>query len=203
MMSTRSRVFLFVGLMLLLTACVQPTTGPAGLQIVDAWARPAQQMTDAPAAKEAMTITTSSGAMTGTQATTGTMAITGTMATTGTLPMTRSTGGMGMGMGGANSAAYMTIRNPGNQPDRLVKATSDVAKVVELHTVEEQNGVMSMHPVEGIDVPANGEATLKPGGFHVMLIALTRDLKVGDTVTVTLTFANAGDMTVQAKVRER
>lgn len=201
MMSTRSRVFLFVGLMLLLTACVQPTTGPAGLQIVDAWARPAHQMTDAPAAKEAMPITTSSGAMTSTLATTGTT--TGTMATTSTLPMTRSTGGMGMGLGGANSAAYMTIRNPGNQPDRLVKATSDVAKVVELHTVEEQNGVMAMHPVEGIDVPANGEATLKPGGFHVMLIALTRDLKVGDTVTVTLTFANAGDMTVQAKVRER
>jgi len=197
MMSTRSRVFLFVGLMLLLAACVQSPTGPAGLQIVDAWARPAQQMTDAPAAKEAMTITTSSGVMTGTLATTGTMAM------TGTLPLTRSTGGMGMGLGGANSAAYMTIRNPGNQPDRLVKVTSDAAKVVELHTVEEQNGVMSMHPIAGIDVPANGEATLKPGGFHVMLIALTRELKVGDTVTVTLTFAKAGDMTVQAKVRER
>jgi hypothetical protein len=52
-------------------------------------------------------------------------------------------------------------------------------------------------------VPANGEAVLKPGSFHVMLIGLTRDLVAGETMSVTLTFEQAGDVTVQAPIRER
>jgi copper(I)-binding protein len=110
-------------------------------------------------------------------------------------------GGMGE-IGGANGAAYMTIRNTGATPDRLIKAESDVAKTVELHTVIQDNGVMQMRPVEAIDVPANGEATLKPGGFHVMLIGLTRDLKPGDTVNLKLQFAQAGTLDVRAEVRQ-
>lgn len=186
-MSPHARVVLFVGFVLLLTACVQSTTTPVGLQITDPWARPAQQMPGKQPYPVAMTAT---------------MEMTNPLMT-GTMPLTQTATGMGMGMGGATGAVYMTIRNPSNQPDRLVKVASDAAQVAELHMVEEQNGVMSMHHVDGIDVPANGEATLKPGGFHIMLINLIRDLKVGDAVTVTLTFAKAGDMPVQAKVRER
>jgi copper(I)-binding protein len=110
-------------------------------------------------------------------------------------------GGVGE-MGGANGAAYMIIRNTSATPDRLIKAESDVAKTVELHTVVQDNGVMQMRPVEAIDVPANGEATLKPGGFHVMLIGLTRDLKAGDTVDLKLQFAQAGTLDVRAEVRQ-
>jgi hypothetical protein len=42
---------------------------------------------------------------------------------------------------------------------------------------------------------------MKPGGYHIMLLGLTRDLKPGDTVNVTLTFDKAGRMTVDAPVR--
>ena len=110
---------------------------------------------------------------------------------------------MGMGMGGVNSAIYMTIQNPSATADRLIKAQSEAAQTVELHTMAEENGLMKMHPVEAVDVPAQGEAVLKPGGFHVMLLGLTRDLKVGDKVTVTLTFEQAGAITVEAEVRKR
>jgi hypothetical protein len=85
----------------------------------------------------------------------------------------------------------------------LIKAQSDVSQVVELHNVAMKDGVMSMYPVEAIEVPANGEAVLKPGSFHVMLIGLTRDLVAGETMSVTLTFEQAGDVTVQAPIRER
>ncbi|MCS6842487.1 MAG: copper chaperone PCu(A)C [Roseiflexus sp.] len=109
----------------------------------------------------------------------------------------------GMDMGGANSAAYMVIRNTGSQPDKLIAASSDVAKTVELHTVVEEGGVMRMRQVEGgIEIPANGEVVLKPGGFHVMLIGLTRDLNVGDKVQLTLTFEKAGQIPVTAEVRQ-
>jgi len=59
-----------------------------------------------------------------------------------------------------------------------------------------------MAPVTAIAVPAGGEATLAPGGLHIMLIDLTRELTPGDEVTLTLTFEKAGDITVTAVVRE-
>lgn len=202
------RFFLFTLFIatLLLPACVQPMAAPAapaatttnGLQIVDPWARQAQMRSeDAMAPGNSMTNTTS---MSTTTPMSATMPVSETMAMSATAPMT---GTMGMGMGGAMGAMYMTIRNPTGTPDRLIKAQSDVSKVVELHNVAMKDGVMSMYPVEAIEVPANGEAVLKPGSFHVMLIGLTRDLTVGDTMTVTLTFEQAGDVTVQAPIRER
>ena len=167
----------------------------AGLEIVSPWARAAAMKTEGE-----MPAMGGSEAMTETQKMGESAAMTGTEAMTDTAVMG---GSMGMGMGGAMSAAYMTIRNVGSEDDRLIKAQSDVSQVVELHTMEEKDGVMSMHPVEAIDVPANGSAELKPGGFHVMFIGLTRDLNVGEQVTVTLTFEKAGEVTVQADVRER
>jgi copper(I)-binding protein len=46
-----------------------------------------------------------------------------------------------------------------------------------------------------------GMQLLKPGGFHIMLIGLTNELKSGDTFDITLTFANAGEITVTVPVR--
>jgi copper(I)-binding protein len=110
-------------------------------------------------------------------------------------------GDMAMG-GGANSAAYMTIRNTGSAPDKLIKAGGDVAGSIELHTMIEENGMMQMRPVEGgIEIPAGGEVQLKPGGFHVMLIGITRDLKQGEMVKLTLEFEKAGSVTIDAPVQ--
>lgn len=103
---------------------------------------------------------------------------------------------------GGNSAAYMTLVNSGGSADRLLSAATDVAATVELHESKMVDGVMQMNPVQGgIPVPANGQAELKPGGLHVMLIGLTRDLKDGETVKLTLTFEQAGTIEVEAPVR--
>ncbi len=106
-----------------------------------------------------------------------------------------------MDHGGSTSAAYMTLVNGSATADALVSAATDAAEVVELHTVIMEENVMRMRPVEQIEVPANGETELRPGGFHVMLIGLQRDLNAGDTVDLTLTFANAGEVTVSAPVQ--
>ena len=109
-------------------------------------------------------------------------------------------GGMAEG-GMGNGAAYMVISNSAAQPDRLVAAAGDVAGAIELHTVENKDGVMAMRPVDGVDVPAGGQVELKPGSFHVMMIGLTRELKPGDRIPLTLRFQNAGDVRVEAEVR--
>jgi copper(I)-binding protein len=42
---------------------------------------------------------------------------------------------------------------------------------------------------------------MKPGSYHLMLLGLKHDLKPGDTVTLTLRFAKAGQISLQAPVR--
>ncbi|MHC0053711.1 copper chaperone PCu(A)C [Actibacterium sp. D379-3] len=101
-----------------------------------------------------------------------------------------------------SGAAFMVLHNAGDTDDRLIGAASDVAERVELHThIQDANDVMQMIEVEeGFPVPAGGSHALARGGDHVMFLGLTRSLAQGDTVVVTLTFEQAGDMTVQIPV---
>ncbi|TQF76871.1 copper chaperone PCu(A)C [Elioraea sp. Yellowstone] len=103
-------------------------------------------------------------------------------------------------LAGRNSAAYMTIVNHTAARDELVAASTPVAKVVELHTHLMEGGVMRMRPVRAIEVNAGEPAVLRPGGLHVMLIDLTRDLKPGETIPLTLSFRNSGERTVEVPV---
>jgi copper(I)-binding protein len=101
-----------------------------------------------------------------------------------------------------NSAAYMILRNGGATADRLIKAESDVAGAVELHKTTMEGNMMKMAPVDGILLPAQGQAELKPGGLHVMLIGLKRELKAGDKLKLKLHFEKAGVQEIEAEVRK-
>ena len=97
---------------------------------------------------------------------------------------------------------FMTISNTTEIDDRLIAASTDAAKRVELHThIEDGEGVMRMVEVEdGFAVPAGGEAVLKRGGLHIMMMGLTRPLVQGESITLVLTFENAGDITVAVPI---
>ncbi|MCG8350105.1 MAG: copper chaperone PCu(A)C [Chloroflexales bacterium] len=110
--------------------------------------------------------------------------------------------GNDMMAGGGTSAAYMTIVNNSSAPDAVVGVSTDVADVVELHTVEMDGDVMRMRPISQIDVPANGSVELKPGGLHIMLIGLKQELSAGDTINLTLMLQNTGEIQVEVPVRQ-
>lgn len=99
-----------------------------------------------------------------------------------------------------NGGVFMTLRNAGAEPDRLVKAAAPVAAAVELHTHLREGDAMRMRPVEAIPVPARGSTTLEPGGLHVMLIGLAKPLKEGERFPLTLTFERAGSITIEVPV---
>lgn len=102
-----------------------------------------------------------------------------------------------------NGAVYMHLMNEGGADDRLVSVESDVAEAAELHeTKMDENDVMQMRPIEAVNLPAGGSATLEPGGMHVMLIGLTKELATGDTFEVTLNFENSEPQTIQVEVTE-
>jgi hypothetical protein len=102
---------------------------------------------------------------------------------------------------GRTSAAYMTVENGTDTIDRLVSASSPVARVVELHTHLMDGGVMRMRPVTAIEVNPGEPAMLRPGGLHIMLIDLARPLRAGETIPLTLRFERAGEMTVEVPVQ--
>jgi hypothetical protein len=105
--------------------------------------------------------------------------------------------------GGATSAAYMTIRNRGDAPDRLLAASAgDLAGATELHRSLIEEGVMRMRPADVVEIAPGEAVRLEPGGLHVMLIDVARELRPGDRFTLSLTFERTGTVEVEVPVRE-
>lgn len=102
---------------------------------------------------------------------------------------------------GATSAVYVTLVNTGTRPDRLVSVRTDVAAAAEIHRTSMEDHVMHMHPVEGIDLPPGTPVELEPGGLHIMLMGLHRNLEEGDRFRVVLVFTLAGELPVDVEVR--
>lgn len=99
------------------------------------------------------------------------------------------------------SAAYMVLKNNGTEELVIVNASSDVAEHVEMHSMSMDNDRMTMRKEEQIRVPAGETKALEPGGWHIMLINLTRPLEAGDQVAIILTLADGRERTVSAAVR--
>lgn len=104
--------------------------------------------------------------------------------------------------GQANGTAYMRLLNPGSVPRTLVGAKSDAAAAVELHSHGMQDGMMTMRRVQRIEVPPQSSLTLEPGGLHLMLIGLTRDLAAGDSFELALDLEDGTSVVVRVPVRE-
>lgn len=99
------------------------------------------------------------------------------------------------------AAGYLTIRNGGDEPDRLTGGSADFADKVEVHEMTMDGGVMKMRPLEdGLEIAPGGTAELRPGGYHLMFIGLSDALDEGQTKSVTLTFEKAGTVTLEMPV---
>jgi periplasmic copper chaperone A len=103
--------------------------------------------------------------------------------------------------GAETGAGYLTIKNTGAEPDRLVSATLTNATTVELHQMTMDNGVMKMREVaDGIQIKPGETVTLQPNGYHIMLKGLKEPLVKGQTVAGSLTFERAGTINVEFQV---
>ncbi len=73
---------------------------------------------------------------------------------------------------------YLTLTSKG-RADRLLSASTPIAREVQLHSMKMEGDVMRMREVDAIEVPADTLVELKPGGFHLMFVGLKEPLKVG------------------------
>jgi copper(I)-binding protein len=103
---------------------------------------------------------------------------------------------------GDMTAAFAVLGNTGDTDAELTGASTSAAKVVELHEMVGTSGAMKMQEIDGgIAIPAGGSATLDPGGKHLMFMDLPDPLKAGDTVEVTLKFADGSTSDVEFEVK--
>lgn len=102
------------------------------------------------------------------------------------------------------TALYFVIENHGSAPRAIVSASSPSAAKLELH--EEKmggdKGMMSMTPIARIEVPANGMATLKPGGLHMMVFGLKSRPMAGSTFPISVKLDDGTTIAVTATVRD-
>lgn len=100
------------------------------------------------------------------------------------------------------AAGYMTIRNGGDDSDRLT-AVSLTGATAEIHRSQMRDGVMTMEEVADIEIPAGGAARLAPGGLHVMILGLPEGPAEGDRIEAILMFERAGEVEVTFNVETR
>ena len=100
------------------------------------------------------------------------------------------------------AAGYLTIKNTGTEPDRLVGVTSPAAGKSEIHEMSMEKGVMKMRPVPGgVEIKPGETVELKPGSYHIMFVGLKKPLSPGEHVKGTFTFEKAGTVSVEFDVR--
>ena len=95
-------------------------------------------------------------------------------------------------------ASYLTIESA--VEDRLLGVTTPVAGHVMIHVVEKDGDVSRMKHIETLELPTGERITLAPGGMHLMLMGLQDKLSEGTTFPMTLSFENAGEITVEVSV---
>ena len=106
------------------------------------------------------------------------------------------------GVSGDNSAVYFKITNHDADNAQMISAMSDLAQKTELHrSTMGSDGTMMMMHQESISLPAGETVEFKPGDYHIMLIGLTRDLNVGDTIHLVLKLEGGREIDIEAVVK--
>ena len=100
--------------------------------------------------------------------------------------------------GASSGAAYMTVSNSGAAAQRLSCVSSDAAAECQIHEMTMDGGVMKMRPLQGgLEVKPGESVTLKPGGFHVMLVGLKQPLQPGQSLDATFKVEGGDAVKVQ------
>ena len=102
----------------------------------------------------------------------------------------------------STSAVYLTLRNESDTADRLLEASTEAAREVQIHQSQMEDGVMRMRRVESLEVATGESVRLEPGGYHLMLIDPTRSLQAGATFPLALRFEESGEQVVTVTVRQ-
>ncbi len=99
------------------------------------------------------------------------------------------------------AAGYFVLSNETGEKRTLVGAASPACGALMLHRSFNDNGQERMEMVDSVAVPAHGEVTFAPGGYHLMCMSPTAAAAPGRSVPVTLRFEDGGSLVASFPVR--
>ncbi|CAN5343707.1 copper chaperone PCu(A)C [soil metagenome] len=103
---------------------------------------------------------------------------------------------------GMNGVGYFTVTNTGPKPITLVTIESSAARSITLHQSLVQNGVSSMRAVSGgVTIAPGAKVAFAPGGYHLMLMGLTKAQVLGGQTPLTLVFTDGRRMKIHLSVK--
>lgn len=100
------------------------------------------------------------------------------------------------------TALYFTIKNNGGETDTLYSVESHVSKMVQIHETYSNGSVMGMREIGQVVIKPGEKVKLEPGGMHIMVMKLKKDLKIGDKIDFKLYFRKAGEIKITAEVKD-
>ena len=103
--------------------------------------------------------------------------------------------------GASTAIGYMTIKNNGTTPDRLIGGSVDFASSFQSHSMTMENGISKMRELKSVDIGPGQTIEFKPGGFHVMFVGVKHPLSEGEHVKGTLIFEHAGTVQIDYDVQ--
>lgn len=99
------------------------------------------------------------------------------------------------------AGGYLTLTNQGQQADRLVSASVEIADLTEIHEMATKDGVMTMRALpDGLTIKPGETVDFKPGSFHLMFLKPKRPLVEGEVLKGRLVFEKAGPVSVEFRV---
>ncbi len=101
-----------------------------------------------------------------------------------------------------NTAAYFTVVNDGSDSVAVTGVAGTCALHFQLHETVRDGALMSMREVGRMNVPPHGRLELRPGGNHLMVMSLERNLVAGQRVRMTLRLLDGRELPVVATVRQ-
>lgn len=101
-----------------------------------------------------------------------------------------------------STALYFTIENNSSKIDTLYSIDSDVSNMIQMHETYSNGELMGMRQIGQIIINSGETVKLEPGGKHVMVMKLKKDLRIGDKVDFNLHFRKAGEIKITAEVNE-
>jgi copper(I)-binding protein len=99
------------------------------------------------------------------------------------------------------SAGYF-VAHGGDAGTQLRGVLTDYALKVEMHESVEKNGMMTMQPIDSVDIPAKGTVAFAPGGKHLMLWGVNDTAINRGKMQLTFLLANGDRLLVDAVIRK-
>jgi copper(I)-binding protein len=94
--------------------------------------------------------------------------------------------------GSLPAGGYLTFENGTDRALSIVGAESPDYTSAMIHRSSTEGGMGRMEMVDNVALPAKGQLTFSPGGYHVMLMQPKHAVKPGDKVSVTFTLSDGG-----------